>query len=380
MDTSLSPDAAGLPAPAAWRRVAGRTAGICGAALAAQLPAALLVGWPMAPADIAVLTGNQLVDFGCVGCVVALTLHAVERAAHSPRRWSARWRHVLLVAGLAVAAATQFKPVTAREFNSPASDARLEQAGLNTDAHRLRLYQFWFSAILAAVSAIYLLQRQESIEAEQRRHLLEAEWQQARRRMRIMRDAAGAARLDPQVLFDCLGLARTEYLHEAGAADTLLERLIGFLRGTLSGTRSAKHTLGHEIDLALLFAAIVAGDGEAKIVAAVAPALRRLEVCPGLLLPLVQQWLAACRTAQPLSVTEQRPLSVAATIGEAEPRRLCLHLSGPDVALDAALADCRSRLTDLYGSPAGLRSTVSRGGEPRLDIRFELPLDLAHVA
>jgi hypothetical protein len=373
MADGLRPEMAALAAAPGWRRVAARTAGICGAALAAQLPAILLIGWPMAPADFARIVGNQVLDYGCVALVVALTLQAVERAAHRP----ARWRHALLAAGLAAASATQLKPGTSIEFNDPALEVRLQAAGLNTDVYALRLHQLWFSFILASVSAIYLMQRQGSIEAEQRLHKLDTQWQQARRRVRIMRDAAGAARLDPQVLFDCLGLARSEYLRDPPSADALLDRLIGFLRGTLSGTRSGPHTLGLEVDLALRFAAMVARPGGVQVVDAVPPGLRRLDVCPGLLLPLVQQWLAA---GAPGAVAANRSLHIGASVEGADRQLLCVHLSGPVVARDSLLAESRTRLADLYGSRATVRATVGGTAAPQLDIHFQLPLETGHAA
>ena len=178
MVESLRPESAAPPPSPAWRSIAARTAGICGAAQAAQLPAVLLVGWPMAPTDFARIVGNFTVDYGCVALLVALTLHAVERAAP----WPARWRHALLVVGLAAAAATQLKPGTAQHFNDPGFGQRVQATGLNTDEHVLRLSQLWFSVILVSVSAVYLTHRQGSIEAEQRRRRLEAQWRQARRR------------------------------------------------------------------------------------------------------------------------------------------------------------------------------------------------------
>jgi hypothetical protein len=375
MDSRLWPDAAELPAPPGWRRMAARTAGICGAALAAQLPAALLVGWPMVPADMAVLVGNELVDFGCVGLVVALTLHAVERAAH----WPAGWRRVLLVAGLAAAVSTQFKPGTAIEFNRPEGNQRLQLSGLNTDAHGLSLHQLWFSAILAGVSAVYLMQRQGSIEAEKRRELLQAQWQLARRRVRIMRDAAGAARLDPQLLFDVLGLARAEYLRDAPSADALLDRLIDFLRGSLSGTRSAPHTLGQEVSQAMRFASIVGRADCVQLVDEVPPALRSLDMSPGLLLPLLQHWLAASTRA---SASAAHRLCISASVQGTDPRLLCLHLRGPAVPQGLLLSESRARLADLYGHRAGLRVAVngSANGTPQLDLHFALPLETDHAA
>ena len=376
MVESLRPESAAPPPSPAWRSIVARTAGICGAAQAAQLPAVLLVGWPMAPTDFARIVGNFTVDYGCVALLVALTLHAVERAAP----WPARWRHALLVVGLAAAAATQLKPGTSQQFNDPGFGERMQATGLNTDEHVLRLSQLWFSVILVSVSAVYLTHRQGSIEAEQRRRRLEAQWRQARRRVRIMRDAAGAARLDPQVLFDCLGLARSEYLRDPAAADALLDRLIDFLRGTLSATRSGPHTLDLEAGLARRFAAIVAPTAGVHLVDAVPPALRRLEVSPGLLLPLVQQWLAGCATAAAAAAVAGRPLRIDASVEGAEAQLLCLRLSGPVVALDAMLAESRTRLADLYGSHASVHAAVDGGaGAPCLNIRFELPLEHAHA-
>jgi hypothetical protein len=367
-----SAEAVAAPEAPGWRRVAWRTAGICGAAEAALLPPILLVGWPMAAADVASLIGSQVLDFIIVGLIISLTLHAVERLGH----WPKGWRHALLAAGLAAAVVLQLTAGAFNFFRSPGMHERLERAGIADDPEAVRLHLTWFTVILASVSALYLLQRRESIEAEQRRVLLEAEWQQARRRVRILRDAAGAARVDPQILFDCMDLARREYLRDAPSADALLDRLIDFLRGSLPATRSGPSTLGSEVDHALRFAAIRAQAGGVRLVDAVPPALRELNVCPGLLLPLVQQWLSTC-VASPAGAGGQ-PLYIDASVEGVTRRVLCLRLSGPAVQPDALLAESRIRLVDLYGSQAAAHAVLSDTATPILDIRFELPLELAH--
>jgi hypothetical protein len=357
----------------AWRRVACRTASICGAAEAALVPPILLVGWPMAPADVAALIGNQVLDFAFIGLIISMTLHAVERLGH----WSRRRRHALLAVGLSAAVVMQLTWGSPHFFERAGMHERMERAGIADDPETIRLHLTWFTAILAGVSALYLLQRRESIEADQRRILLEAQWQQARRRVRILRDAAGAARLDPQILFDCMGLARREYLCDAPSADALLCRLIDFLRGSLSATHSGAHTLGLEVDQALRFAAIPAQAGGVQVVDAVPPGLRELEVCPGLLLPLVQLWLATCG-ASPTG-SDSRPLHIEASIDDVTRGMLCLRLNGPAAEPDALLAESRHRLIDLYGTRATAHAVLSRTGTPCLDIRFELPLEPVHA-
>jgi hypothetical protein len=368
-----SAEAVSAPEAPAWRRIALRTVGICGAAEATLVPQLLLVGWQMAPADVASLIGNQVLDFTCVGLIISLTLHAVERLGH----WPKGWRYALLAVGLAAAVVMQLNWGAPNFFHSPGMHERVERAGIAVDPEAIRLHLTWFTAILASVSALYLLQRRESIEAEQRHVLLEAQLQQARRRVRILRDATGAARLDPRVLFDCMGLARREYLRDAPRGDALLYRLIDFLHGSVSATRSGPHTLGAEVDQALRFAAIPAQAGGVQIVDAVPLAMRPLEVCPGLLLPLVQQWLTTCAASS--AGTDGQPLCIDASIeGEAE-RVLCIRLNGPAVAPEALLAEPRSRLIDLYGNQASAHAVLSETGTPQLDIRIELPLEPAHV-
>ena len=367
-----SVEAVAAPEASGWRRVAWRTAGICGAAEATLLPPILLVGWPMAPADVASLVGSQVIDFVFVGLIISLTLHALERLDNWPRGW----RHALLVAGLAAAVVFQLTGGAFNVFRGPGMHERLELAGIADDPEAVRLHLTWFTVILASVSALYLLQRRESIEAEQRRVLLEEQWQQARRRVRILRDAAGAARVDPQILFDCMDLARREYLRDAPSADALLDRLIDFLRGSLSATRSGPRALGSEVDHALRFAAIGAQAGGVQLVDSVPAALRQLNVCPGLLLPLVQQWLVTCGVSS--SGGGGQPLYMDASIEGPTQRLLCLRLSGPAVQPDALLAESRIRLVDLYGSQAAVHAVLSGTATPTLDIRFELPLEPAH--
>ncbi len=370
---SVEPVAA--PEAPAWRRIAWRSAGICGAAVATLLPPILLVGWPMAPADVASLAGNQVLDFTGVGLVVSLTLQAMERLGHWPREG----RRALLILGIAAAACMPLIGGAFGVFSSAGMHERLEHAGIADDPQAVHLHLAWFTAILASVSSLYLLQRRESAEAEQRHVMLEAQWQQARRRVRILRDTVGAARLDPQVLFDCMGLARREYLRDAPSGDALLDRLIDFLRGSLSTTRSGPHTLGHEVDQALQFAAILAPAGGASVVDAVPPALRQLEICPSLLLPLVQQWLTACEALSAAGAATPA-LSIAASLEGVAPAVLRLHLNGPAVEPEALLAESRNRLTDLYGKQASVRAVPARSGAPLLEIRFELPLEPPHAA
>ena len=370
-----SVEPAAVPGPAAWRRIAWRSAGICGAAVAALLPPIMLVGWPLAPPDVAALLGNQVLDFIAVGLIVSLTLQAVESVAHWPRGG----RHALLALGIVVATCVPLTTGGFRVFDHAGMHERLERAGIADDPQAVRLHLIWFSAILASVSSLYLLQRRESVEAEQRLVLLEAQWQQASRRVRVLRDTVGAARLDPQVLFNCMGLARREYLRDAPSADALLDRLIDFLRGSVSATRSARHTLGHEVDQARHFAAILALAGGVRVVDAVPPALRPLEICPSLLLPLVQQWLTACEEL-PAAGAANPALRIDASIEDVAPAVLRITLDGPFVELDALLAESRDRLNDLHGRQASVRAELVRLGAPSLRIRFELPLESSHVA
>lgn len=332
----------------------------------------LLVGWPIPWADLATVVANIAIDYTCVALVVAATLHMVEQRAD----WSRGRRRGLLVVGLALAVATQLLPDTGSVFRfDPAMALRLERAGINCELPALRLYQLWFSVILVTASAIYLTQRRDSMAAEQRCRQLEAQGLQARRHVRMMRDAAGSARLDPRVLFDCLGLARNEYLRDAARADALLDRLIDFLRDALSGTRSLPRTLGEELGQAVRFAAILELAGELRVHDEVPAALRQLEVCPGLLSPLVQQWLAACAEDG-----ADRPLRIDAGLAGPDLGELWVSLSGPRVALEAGVSESRGRLADLYGARARVHAAVAGTPEaPRLDIRFELPLGMVHA-
>ena len=158
---------------AAWRRVAWRTLGIAAAGMAAQLPAILLIAWPLAPFDalpmVIEMTGNTVT----VGLGVALVLELYEQRS---TRWPPKLIRLSVLAGalavVALAAAAAHASIA----------VRLE---LTATPLALRLHLLWINVFLATLSVMYLAQRRESIEAEARRLQHERQWTIAKRRLEI---------------------------------------------------------------------------------------------------------------------------------------------------------------------------------------------------
>ena len=70
---------------AAWRRVVWRTLGIAAAGVAAQLPAIVLIAWPLAPFDALSLVAEMTCNAASVGLGVALVSSYTNNARHSGR-------------------------------------------------------------------------------------------------------------------------------------------------------------------------------------------------------------------------------------------------------------------------------------------------------
>jgi hypothetical protein len=209
---------------APWRRVVWRTLGIAAAGVAAQLPAILLIAWPLRPFDagglVVEITGNAAM----VGLGVALVLEVYEQC---PKQWSPQLVRLALLAGALVVAAL----AAAAAHASIA--VRLELAATPL---ALRLHLLWINVFLTTLSVMYLTQRRESIEAESRRLQHERQWAIARQRLEISAARASQARLDPRILFESLREAQALYLTAPAKADVLLEQLTTYLRAALANS------------------------------------------------------------------------------------------------------------------------------------------------
>jgi len=206
----------------AWRRVVWRALGIASAGVAAQLPAVLLIAWPLAPRDVLSLVSEIRGNAAIVGLGVALMLELYEQRS---TRWPPRLVRLTVLAGaLAVAA-------LAAAAAQASTAVRLELAATPL---ALRLHLLWINAFLATLSVMYLAQRRESIEAEARRLQHERQWAIARRRLEVSATRASQARLDPRVLFESLREAQALYVTAPARADAVLEQLTTYLRAALA--------------------------------------------------------------------------------------------------------------------------------------------------
>jgi hypothetical protein len=206
----------------ACHRVAWRTIGIAAAGVAAQLPAILLIAWPLASFDALFLVTEITGNAATVGLGVALVLELYEQRS---LRQSARLVRLAVLAGaLAVA-------VLAAAVGHASIAVRLELAATLS---ALRMHLLWINVFLATLSVMYLTQRSESIEAEARRLQHEGQWAIAKRRLEISAARASRARLDPSVLFESLREAQALYVTAPARADEVLEELTTYLRAALA--------------------------------------------------------------------------------------------------------------------------------------------------
>jgi len=189
------------------------------------------------------------------------------------------------------------------------------------------------------------------------------------------------SQLEPHMLFNTLANLRVLIGADPARAQTMLDRLIAFLRATLAASRSGTHTLADEfarIDDYLSLMAVRMGPRLAVRIE-LPDALRELPVPALLLQPLVEN---AIRHGLEPKVDGGRVEVSARRDGDT--LVLAVRDTGVGLAADAAARDghfglrqVRERLATLHGARASLALTASPDGEGGALATVRLPLAAA---
>ena len=213
--------------------------------------------------------------------------------------------------------------------------------GFIESAAALHLHDFWVGLFDAVISVTYLTQRRESLTAEARTHQHELQLQLARRRLNDSSARAAQARLDPAILFRCLGDAGALYGADTAGGDLLLDRLTTYLRTALAASTKSVNSL--EQELALASALMALKSRSAALTSSLSPAASASRVPPGVLVQLLNAWGASLPTA---SANSSAFKLVASREGEV----LRLHIDGPSAPLAEAITQCRIQLAAMLAA------------------------------
>jgi Histidine kinase len=227
--------------------------------------------------------------------------------------------------------------------------------------------------VFAASVAIYFF-HSRGRDAEQRAQLAASERDATLAKLTLLQ-----SQLEPHMLFNTLANLRVLIALDPQRAQAMLDRLIAYLRATLSASRSSAHALAAEFERTEDFLALMAVRmGERLQVHLHLPEdLRELPVPPLLLQPLVEN---AIRHGLEPKVEGGRIDVSAARVGQS--LELTVRDSGVGLGAFAApaeatafgLSQVRERLRVLYGESASLTLEPATGADGGVLARITLPL------
>jgi len=238
---------------------------------------------------------------------------------------------------------------------------------------------FTFSAAAFGATVTFFLWR----EREQRRNAdmatraaqAEAARNEAERAAASAQLAALQAQIEPHFLFNTLANLRGLITRDPELARQLLDRLIEWLRATLTASRAAHTTLGAEFDLLAAYLDIqrIRMGGRLTVQLDVDPTLRETPLPPLLLQPLVENAIAHGAEPKPGPVR----IELAAQRVGAD---ICLSVSddGAGFGVTASkgagvgLANVHARLASHFGNAATLSVESPPDGGVRSVIRIPL--------
>ena len=222
-----------------------------------------------------------------------------------------------------------------------------------------------------------------------------AQWRSARRMQEYLRAAeidrvrkarlalesrlqALQARVEPGFLFRTLSQVRDLYDRDVVPASVMraskmLDDLIAYLRAAMPHMRDTSSTVSQEIELARAYLDIarLRMDGGLDVDVAVADGVAAARMPPMMLLPLIDDALAACAGG-----TASKPAIRVDLRSEGDRLRASVdRTSGGATDTDSvALQNIRERLSGLYGAAASLHVTAPKGGH--VEVRLDLPLEI----
>lgn len=289
--------------------------------------------------------------------LAAVMLYAIERLPLAgARKWAAA-AALLLISVFAVSLVIVY-------VIAPWTDIAL-RLGLIASREALLWYHVWFHIVTGVLSLVTLEQLRRRRQAVERLAAVQEQSRATRRKLAHSRLQAIQARVDPRFLFDMLGAVKRFYAVDAQRAERLLDELNAFLRAALPRLRSARSSLGVEVELVASQQRLVqdAFDTPAGFAPRLPEALSDAAFPAGVLLPL---------TAPHADHGVQHVELEAEAAAE---QRLRVRVAAAHTPDDATLERLRTALADLYGDQAQLRFIEGpmHGAVRATTVELELP-------
>jgi hypothetical protein len=229
-----------------------------------------------------------------------------------------------------------------------------------------------FTAVASSIAVYFFYTRGRA--AVQRERIAQAERDATLARMALLQ-----SQLEPHMLFNTLANLRVLIELDPVRAQAMLDRLIAFLRATLSASRTPSHSLAAEFERLADYLELMAVRMGPRLHTRfeLPEALRALEVPPMLLQPLVENAIQHGLEPQPqggrVEVIARR--SADALELEVRDSGVGLHEAPPSNGTRFGLKQVRERLQTLYGQAATLQLQAveqAAGGGTRALVRLPL--------
>ena len=320
-----------------------------------------LLGWQLLQApDILPWWLKSILRAIAASVLVAAMLYAVERLPWvGARKW---------LAAAALLLISVFTVSLGIVYVAPWSDVAI-RLGLIASPTALVLYFVWFYVVTGVLALVTLEQLRRRRQAVERLAAVQEQSRATRQQLAHSKLQAIQARVDPRFLFDMLGAVKRFYAVDAQRAERLLDGLNAFLRAALPRLRSARSSLGVEVELVACQQRLLqdAFDLPAGFAPRVPESLADAVFPAGVLLPL---------TAAPADHGAQRiELEAEAEAEAGAEQRLRVRVAAARAPGEATLERLRRALADLYGEHAQLRLVPGpmRLGAQATTVELELP-------
>jgi hypothetical protein len=270
--------------PMAWRHAVAIGA-IGGITLVAMELLLLPVG--MSGSEILELAIRIVPQWIVTGIAIACLAHVVERGLTAPQMAGA-----LIVFALAMSGTFALVRHLARQFDVLAGSSSL---GFNAPSLPTYLYDLW---VILFFGGLFMTARILSIRSDRTRESLGRAGIERRRTVALLERAqlqALQGNVDPAFLLRVISELERRHPANAPSGDRLLDQLVDFLRHAMPGVRSGRSTLEAEVALARIYGQLWADldPRHPRFVVRSDRPVPRLPFPPLLLLPMIDQWLAA---------------------------------------------------------------------------------------
>jgi hypothetical protein len=245
----------------------------------------------------------------------------------------------------------------------PVPAPALYEYGLAASPLDFWTFVLWYTLIEIILLICYMGRKQQIYEQETRIATARQEWERARRAVLESRLQAIQARVEPQLLFDCLARMRQLYATGIQEGEVLLESLIDFLRCGLPHMRAATGTVYLECELLKSYALLMrSAEFSMPILHCdLDPDVAPTTIAAGGLQGLVGPWL---RKASP---DNDELFNIVARKTRDGVR---ITITGPASDLTVESFSTRQTLREIHGP---LSSVTHRDTDGRLEYRLEYP-------